>query len=70
MIGKWLEMLKQVAAGIVRAAVMFNPRTAPGGGSFFLEPFEILARSFAVDPIAARVENADEIASGVAAVRP
>ena len=68
MIGKWLEILKQVAPGIARAAAMFNPRTAPGGGSFFLEPFEILARSFAIDPIAARVENADEIASAVAAM--
>jgi putative ABC transport system substrate-binding protein len=35
MIGKWLEMLKQVAPGITRAAVIFNPKTAPSGGSFF-----------------------------------
>jgi putative ABC transport system substrate-binding protein len=68
MIGKWLEMLKQVAPGIVRAAVIFNPKTAPGGGSFFLEPFEQLAPTFAIGPIAARVENADEIASTVAEV--
>jgi putative ABC transport system substrate-binding protein len=68
MIGKWLEMLKQVAPGIGRAAVIFNPATAPGGGSFFLEPFEAVARSFAVEPIALRVKDADEIASGVAAM--
>ena len=68
MIGKWLEMLKQVAPGIARAAVIFNPATAPGGGSFFLEPFEAVARSFAVEPIAARVKDADEIASTVAAL--
>jgi putative tryptophan/tyrosine transport system substrate-binding protein len=68
MIGKWLEMLKQVAPGIARAAVIFNPKTAPGGGSFFLEPFEAVARSFAVEPIAARVNDADEIARAVAAM--
>ena len=68
MIGKWLELLKQVAPGVARAAVIFNPKTAPGGGSFFLEPFESVARSFAVEPIAARVNNADEIASTVAAM--
>src|SRR5262249_52095029 len=68
MVGKWLEMLKQIAPGIARAAVIFNPNTAPGGGSFFLEPFEAAARSFAVEPIAARVNNADEIASAVAAI--
>jgi putative ABC transport system substrate-binding protein len=61
-------MLKQVAPGIARAAVIFNPTTAPGGGSFFLEPFEAVARSFAVEPIAARVKDADEIASAVAAM--
>jgi putative ABC transport system substrate-binding protein len=57
MVGKWLEMLKQVAPGIARAAVIFNPKTAPGGGSFFLEPFESVARSFAVESIAARVSD-------------
>jgi putative tryptophan/tyrosine transport system substrate-binding protein len=68
MVGKWLEMLKQVAPGIGRAAVIFNPKTAPGGGSFVLEPFDSVARSFAVEPIAARVNDADEIASAVAAM--
>jgi putative ABC transport system substrate-binding protein len=68
MIGKWLEMLKQVAPGIARAAVIFNPATAPGGGSFFLEPFEAIARSFAVESVAARVKDADEIARAVAAM--
>ena len=43
--GKWLELLKEIAPGIVRVAVIFNPKTAPGGGSFFLGPFEPLARS-------------------------
>jgi len=45
---------------LVSAAVL-----APGGGSFFLQPFERLALSFAIAPIAAPVENADEIMSTV-----
>ena len=68
MIGKWLEMLKRVAPGITRAAVMFNPETAPGGGLFFLEPFEAAAPTFAIEPIAARVKDADEIAIAVATI--
>ena len=68
LIGKWLEMLKEVAPGIVRAAVIFNPKTAPGGGSFFLGPFEPVARSLAVEPIAARVNDTTEIESAVAAI--
>jgi ABC-type uncharacterized transport system substrate-binding protein len=68
LIGKWLELLKEVAPGITRAAVVFNPTTAPGGGSFFLDPFEPVARSLAVEPIAARVNDAEEIESAVAAM--
>src|SRR5215470_19187319 len=29
MVGKWLEMLKEVAPGVSRAALMFNPDTSP-----------------------------------------
>src|SRR5215467_9021282 len=29
MVGKWLEILKQAAPGVSRAALMFNPDTAP-----------------------------------------
>ena len=66
--GKWLELLKEIAPGIVRVAVIFNPKTAPGGGSFFLGPFEPVARSFAVEPIAAPVTDAAQIESALAAI--
>jgi putative tryptophan/tyrosine transport system substrate-binding protein len=68
LIGKWLELLKEIAPGITRAAVVFNPKTAPGGGSFFLDPFEPVARSLAVEPIAVRVNDAGEIEGAVAAI--
>jgi len=29
MVGKWLEMLKEAAPGVARAALMFNPDTVP-----------------------------------------
>jgi putative ABC transport system substrate-binding protein len=66
--GKWLQMLKEIAPGIVRVAVLFNPKTAPGGGSFFLGPFESAARSLAVEPIAAPVSDAAEIESALGSV--
>lgn len=66
--GKWLELLKEIAPGIMRVAVLFNPKTAPGGGSFFIGPFERLARSFAVEPIAAPVTDAAEIEGDLAAI--
>jgi putative tryptophan/tyrosine transport system substrate-binding protein len=38
MAGKWLELLKETAPHLTQVALLFNPETAPGGGSIFLEP--------------------------------
>jgi putative tryptophan/tyrosine transport system substrate-binding protein len=62
--GKWLAMLKEIAPRVRRVAIMFNPDTAPGGGAFFLGPFEAAARSLAVEPIVLRVHNDAEIETG------
>jgi putative ABC transport system substrate-binding protein len=43
--GKLLQLLTEIAPGAKRVAMMFNPRTAPGGGSYFLPSFETAARS-------------------------
>jgi putative tryptophan/tyrosine transport system substrate-binding protein len=59
--GKQLELLKQVAPGLTRAALLFNPDTAPGGGSYFLGPFENAARSLALTSIISRVHSEAEI---------
>ncbi len=59
--GKWLEMLKEIAPRVRRVAIMFNPDTAPGGGAYFLGPFEAAARSLGAEPITARVRSAAEI---------
>jgi putative ABC transport system substrate-binding protein len=64
--GKWLAMLKEIAPRVRRVAIMFNPDTAPGGGAFFLGPFEAAARSLAVEPIMARVRSDVEIEAVIA----
>jgi putative ABC transport system substrate-binding protein len=61
MAGKWLELLKEIAPGVKRAAFMFNPVTAPYIGSYFRAPFEAAARSLKVAPIAAPVHSDAEI---------
>jgi putative tryptophan/tyrosine transport system substrate-binding protein len=38
--GKWLNLLKEIAPSIKRAAFMFNPDSAPAGGKYFLDSFE------------------------------
>jgi putative ABC transport system substrate-binding protein len=37
MVGKWLEILKEIAPNIRRAAVLFNPETSPYYPSFLRE---------------------------------
>ena len=59
--GKWLELLTEIAPGVQRAAIMFNPDNAPGGGSYYLPPFEEAARLLKVEPITAPVHNDADI---------
>jgi putative ABC transport system substrate-binding protein len=59
--GKWLELLTQIAPGVKRAAMIFNPNTAPDGGSYFLPSFEAAARSLKVEAITAPVRSDAEI---------
>jgi ABC-type uncharacterized transport system substrate-binding protein len=61
MAGKWVELLTEIAPGVKRAAAMFNPDTAAGGGSYHLPAFEAAARSLKVAPIVAPVHSDTEI---------
>jgi putative ABC transport system substrate-binding protein len=58
--GKWIEILKEIRPGIARAALMFNPATAPYM-AFYQQPFEAAARANGIAPIAAPVHNAADI---------
>jgi putative ABC transport system substrate-binding protein len=58
--GKWIEILKEIVPRVSRAALLFNPDTAPFS-RYYLEPFEAAARSRGVEPIAAPIRTADEI---------
>jgi putative ABC transport system substrate-binding protein len=60
MIGKWVELLKEVAPGLVRIALMFNPKTAPYGPGF-LRSFETAAPSLAVKAAGALIHDPAEI---------
>jgi putative ABC transport system substrate-binding protein len=57
--GKWLELLSEIAPGLKRAAIMFNPDTAPA--SSYMPSFEAATRSLKVVPIIAPVHSDLEI---------
>ena len=59
--GKWLELLKEVAPGIKRVAFIFDPKLAPGGGSYYTRLIEASAATSAVVPTVAPVHDAVEI---------
>jgi len=59
--GKWLELLTEIAPGVKRATVMFNPNTAPYARSYYLPSFEAAAQSFKLAPIVAPVHSEAEI---------
>ena len=58
MAGKWLNLLKEIAPNVNRAAFLFNPATAPYAD--YLGSFEASARSLAVEAIAAPVHSPSE----------
>jgi putative ABC transport system substrate-binding protein len=58
--GKWIEMLKEIVPRVARAALMFNPETAPYF-PFYQQPFEAAARLNGIEPIAAPVQSATDI---------
>ena len=64
MAGKWLELLKECAPGIVRVAIIFNPDTAPH--SVYLPLINAAAPVFSVKLIEAAVRNATEIETVIA----
>ena len=59
--GKWLELLTEIAPGVKRATIMFNPDTAPYARSYYLPSFEAASRLVKVTPIVAPVHSEAEI---------
>jgi ABC-type uncharacterized transport system substrate-binding protein len=65
MSGKWLELLKEIAPRVTRAAVLRDPAVASGIGQF--GAVQIVAPSFGVELIPVDVRDAGEIERAVAA---
>jgi putative tryptophan/tyrosine transport system substrate-binding protein len=64
--GKWLDLLSEIAPGLKRVAIMFNPDTAPV--SAFMPSLETAARSLKIVPIIAPVHGDVEIETAIVAL--
>jgi putative tryptophan/tyrosine transport system substrate-binding protein len=63
--GKWLELLKQVASGVTRAAVLRDPVQTAGVGQFAV--IQSVASSVGIEVVPVNVRDADEIERAVTA---
>jgi putative tryptophan/tyrosine transport system substrate-binding protein len=63
--GKWLELLKEIAPGVTRAAVLRDPAITSGIGQFAV--IQALSPSLGMEVTLVNVRDADEIERGIAA---
>ena len=60
--GKWLELLREIAPGIARVALLSNPKTHTGQ---YFPSIETAGRSHSIELVQVRHQNAAEIESGI-----
>jgi len=67
LIGKWLEMIKEIAPGVRHIALMFDPDTAPFYPAF-LHELEAANKSLAVELSASPVHDEAEVETAITAL--
>jgi putative tryptophan/tyrosine transport system substrate-binding protein len=65
--GKWVSTLKAIAPATTSVAVIFNPKTAPYGGSFFQE-IKASAASLDIEAIDAQSNDINDLQNAVVAI--
>jgi putative tryptophan/tyrosine transport system substrate-binding protein len=65
--GKWIELLSEIAPGLKRATVMFNPNSSPAL-TYMLPSLETAARLFKVVPTIAPAYSDAEIETAIIAL--
>ena len=68
MVGKWLQALKELSPSVSRVAIMFNPKTATRGGSFYSTEFNTAAAALSIEPSIAAVHSANDIEAVISAL--
>jgi putative tryptophan/tyrosine transport system substrate-binding protein len=66
MAGKWVELLKEIAPHVKRAALLVNQATAPFT-EVYIGPFKAAAAELGVEPIVAPIRDTFELESAISA---
>jgi putative tryptophan/tyrosine transport system substrate-binding protein len=64
MVGKWAELIKEMAPKTARIGYLFNPDTAPYVRRYYQAPLEESARAFGTEPLGIAVHSLADIESG------
>jgi putative ABC transport system substrate-binding protein len=67
LVGKWLELLKEMTPGVRRVALIFNPQTAPYYATYLRE-FGAVPATLAVELAAAPVRDEAEVEAVITAI--
>jgi putative tryptophan/tyrosine transport system substrate-binding protein len=59
-IGKWLELMREIAPQVLRVGFLFNPQTAPYA-RYYLDTFRSAASALGIEAINAPVLGIDEV---------
>ncbi|HSV24380.1 MAG TPA: ABC transporter substrate-binding protein [Xanthobacteraceae bacterium] len=68
--GKWLELLQEIAPGTTHFTALFNPNSAPAGGTYFLPSLQTAAASMSLGLDVALLREPTDIESVLAARAP
>jgi putative tryptophan/tyrosine transport system substrate-binding protein len=63
--GKWLQLLTEIAPGLTRVGVLFNPRTAPYVPRYYLVSFEAAALRHKLELVTMSVQSPAEIEDAI-----
>jgi len=64
---KWLDLLKEIAPGIKRVTIAFNPQTAPASQKY-ADSLRAAAPAFSVEPIVLLIHDTSGIERGIASM--
>jgi putative ABC transport system substrate-binding protein len=68
MVGKWAELIKEMAPRTSRIGYLFNPDTAPFVARYYEAPLENSARTVGAQPLRTAVHSLGEIESAIVAL--
>jgi putative ABC transport system substrate-binding protein len=67
-VGKSLQLLKEIAPTVNRVELLYNPDTAPGHGEIFFGPFDAAGQSLGMTTIQVPVHDLHDIETTMAAL--